>query len=60
MPSDEESISAMRDESYSFIWQPKVLMNTFFGEFMFRQAEHASKNAASHWSVWGCRSNFAK
>jgi hypothetical protein len=21
----------MRDESYSFIWQPKVLMNTFFG-----------------------------
>lgn len=21
----------MRDESYSFIWQPKVLMNTFLG-----------------------------
>jgi len=21
----------MRDESYSFIWQPKVLIKTFFG-----------------------------
>jgi hypothetical protein len=31
MPSVEASMSAMRDESYSFIWQPKVLMNTFLG-----------------------------
>ena len=31
MPSVEANISAIRDESYSFIWQPKVLMNTFFG-----------------------------
>ena len=23
-------LAAMREESYSFIWQPKVLMNTFF------------------------------
>src|SRR5689334_17459148 len=34
MPSVACSRSAMRDESYSFIWQPKVLIKTFFGEFM--------------------------
>jgi len=26
-------MSAMRDESYSFIWQPKVLIKTFLGIF---------------------------
>jgi hypothetical protein len=31
MPFAALSISAMREESYSFIWQPKVLINTFFG-----------------------------
>jgi hypothetical protein len=35
MPSEALSISDMRDESYSFIWQPKVLMNTFLGDAVF-------------------------
>ncbi|MFD2270750.1 hypothetical protein ACFS07_05610 [Undibacterium arcticum] len=30
MPSAACSTSAILSESYSFIWQPKVLMNTFF------------------------------
>ena len=29
-PSEAPSTSAILSESYSFIWQPKVLMNTFF------------------------------
>ena len=31
MPSLSESTSTILSESYSFIWQPKVLMNTFLG-----------------------------
>jgi hypothetical protein len=35
----------MREESYSFIWQPKVLMKTFLGEVMLRFAAHKQRNA---------------
>ena len=34
-PSDAPSTSAILSESYSFIWQPKVLMNTFFCMVLF-------------------------
>jgi len=40
MPLSACSKSAIRDESYSFIWQPKVLMKTF----LFKIVLKASKN----------------
>ena len=39
MPSVAFSRSAMRDESYSFIWQPKVLINTFLGRIDITTAQ---------------------